>query len=343
MKIQRTLLFSALAACTALVVFAQQSTSPASQEIPDAPQATPEAMIVPNGPYVVMDTSMGRITCQFYQKQAPNAVANFIGLAEGTKDWTDPTTNKVQHHKRYYDGTTYHRVIPEFMIQGGDPTGTGMGGPGYAFDDEFDPNLNFDRPGRLALANSGPNTNGSQFFVTELPFESGNGHYVIFGQCDDASVDVVKAIARVQRDSNDKPLTPVVLEKVMIVNQLPPPVPPPPPPPPPSAAVTPMPGAAPPPRRISISAGVAVGLIISKVQPVYPIDAKKAGVSGRVVLSAVIGTDGIIKELQVVSGPDLLQQAALDAVNRWRYRPYLLNDEPVEVRTTINIIFTLAR
>jgi len=193
MKIQRTLLFSALAACTALVVFAQQSTSPASQEIPDAPQATPEAMIVPNGPYVVMDTSMGRITCQFYQKQAPNAVANFIGLAEGTKDWTDPTTNKVQHHKRYYDGTTYHRVIPEFMIQGGDPTGTGMGGPGYAFDDEFDPNLNFDRPGRLALANSGPNTNGSQFFVTTVPCSWLNGKHTIFGEVL-LGMDVVKKI-----------------------------------------------------------------------------------------------------------------------------------------------------
>jgi peptidyl-prolyl cis-trans isomerase A (cyclophilin A) len=309
-------------------------------------------MIVPNGPYVVMDTSMGRITCQFYQKQAPNAVANFIALAQGTKDWTDPTSNKVQRHKRYYDGTTFHRVIPEFMIQGGDPTGTGTGGPGYAFDDEIDPNLNFDRPGRLALANSGPNTNGSQFFITELPFESGNGHYVIFGQCDDASVDVVKAIARVQRDSNDKPLSPVMLEKVTILDQtepppppLPPPPPPlpppPPPPPPPGAANAPAPEAAP--RRISISAETAVGMLISKTQPVYPIDAKQARVSGTVVLRAVIGTDGIIKDLRVVSGPDLLRQAALDAVQQWRYRPYLLNDDPVEVRTTINIIFTLGR
>jgi peptidyl-prolyl cis-trans isomerase A (cyclophilin A) len=334
MKTQRTLFVSALAACTALVVFAQQST-PANQEVPDAPQATPEALTVPNGPYVVMDTSMGRITCQFFQKQAPNAVANFIALAEGTKDWTDPKTNKVQRHKHYYDDTTFHRVIPEFMIQGGDPTGTGMGDPGYKFDDEFDPNLNFDRPGRLAMANSGPNTNGSQFFITELPFESGNQHYVIFGQCDDASVDVVKAIARVQRDPNDKPLSPVMLERVTIFNQLPPPIPPPPPPPAPGTATTP--------RRISISAGVAVGMLISKTAPVYPIDAKKAGVSGTVVLSAVIGTDGIIKELRVVSGPDLLRHAALDAVHQWRYRPYLLNDDPVEVRTTVNIIFTLGR
>jgi peptidyl-prolyl cis-trans isomerase A (cyclophilin A) len=329
MNIQRTLLFSALASCAALVAFAQQSPN---SEIPDAPQATAEALTVPNGPYVVMDTSMGRITCQFFQKQSPNSVANFIALAEGTKDWTDPTTNKVQRHKRFYDGTTFHRVIPEFMIQGGDPAGTGMGGPGYAFDDEFDPSLNFDRPGRLAMANSGPNTNGSQFFITELPFESGNGHYVIFGQCDDASVDVVKAIARVPRNADDKPLTPVVLQKVTIANELPPP-------PPPGEASAPTPGAAP--RRISISAGVAVGLLVSKAPIVYPIDAKKAGVSGTVVLSAIIGRDGTVEDLQVVSGPEMLQQAALDSVKQWRYRPYLLNGDPVEVRTTINIIFTL--
>lgn len=333
-----------------MVAIAQQSPSP---EIPDAPQATPEALTVPNGPYVVMDTSMGRITCQFFQKQSPNAVANFIALAEGTKDWTDPTTNKLQRHKRYYDGTTFHRVIPEFMIQGGDPAGTGMGGPGYEFADEFDPNLNFDRPGRLAMANSGPNTNGSQFFITELPFESGNGHYVIFGQCDDASVDVAKAIARVPRNADDKPLTPVVLQKVTILKELASPVEhvvrvpaepmvqvPPPPPPPPGAAVTPMPGAVPP-RRVNISAGVAVGLLEYKQQPIYPAEAKKAHISGTVVLDAIIGTDGTVKELKVVSGPDQLQQAALDAVKNWRYRPYLLNGQPVEVRTIVNIIFTI--
>ena len=344
MKIQRTLLFSALAAgcaaCAALTVFAQQSTN---SEIPDAPQATPAALTVPNGPYVVMDTSMGRITCQFFQKQAPVAVANFIGLAEGTKDWTD-AGEQTHHHKRYYDGTIFHRVIPAFMIQGGDPTGTGMGGPGYAFNDEFDPNLNFDRAGRLAMANSGPNTNGSQFFITEQPFDSGDGHYVIFGQCDDASVDVVKAIARVPRDSDDRPLTPVVLEKVTIVHVVHVNAEPtPPPPPPPGATTTPMPETAPPPKRVNISAGVAVGLLEYKQTPIYPADAKKAHVSGTVVLDAVIGADGTVKELRVVSGPDSLQQAALDAVKNWRYRPYLLNGQPVEVRTIINIIFTLAR
>jgi peptidyl-prolyl cis-trans isomerase A (cyclophilin A) len=160
---------------------------------------------------------MGRITCQFYQKQAPKAVANFIGLAEGTLDWTDPDTKKKMHHKPFFDNTTFHRVIPEFMIQGGDPTGTGTGDPGYSFNDELDPNLNFDKPGRLAMANSGPNTNGSQFFITEAGYDSLNQHYTLFGQCDDASVNVVKTIARVPRDGNDKPLTPVKLKKVTII------------------------------------------------------------------------------------------------------------------------------
>ena len=194
-----------------------QDTSKPAEPLPDAPQATAAAMVHPNGPTVVMDTSMGRITCQFFQKQAPKAVANFIGLAEGTKDWTDPQTQKKMHNKPYYDGTTFHRVIPEFMIQGGDPTGTGSGDPGYTFDDEFDPNLNFDVPGRLAMANSGPNTNGSQFFITEQAYDSLNQHYTIFGQCDEPSVNVVKAIARVERDANDKPVTPVTLKKVTIV------------------------------------------------------------------------------------------------------------------------------
>jgi peptidyl-prolyl cis-trans isomerase A (cyclophilin A) len=341
MNIRRTLLFSSLAvaivAAVGFIVFAKQSTSPggtnASQEIPDAPQATAEATTVPNGPFVVMDTSMGRITCQFYQKQAPKAVANFIGLAEGTKDWTDPATKKVQHHRRYYDGTIFHRVIPEFMIQGGDPTGTGMGDPGYVFDDEVDPGLNFDRAGRLAMANSGPNTNGSQFFVTEQATDFLDQHYTLFGQCDDASVAVVKAIARVERDSSDRPLSPVTLKKVTIVDSLDQLTVP---PPPPSAATET-------PKRVSISAGIAAGMIVFKQTPIYPVDAKKAGISGTVVLGAIIGTDGTVKELHVVSGPEQLQQAALDAVRQWRYRPYLLNGEPVEVRTTINIIFTLAR
>ena len=217
MKSRLALFVSGFAVAFAASAIAQHPPAKPAEDLPDAPQATAAAMVHPNGPTVVMDTSMGRITCQFYEKQAPKAVDNFIGLAEGAIDWTDPVTKKKQHHKRYYDGTIFHRVIPEFMVQGGDPTGTGTGDPGYAFDDELDPNLNFDAPGKLAMANSGPNTNGSQFFITEQAYDSLNQHYTLFGQCDDSSVAVVKTIARVQRDDQDKPLTPVYLSKVTIV------------------------------------------------------------------------------------------------------------------------------
>jgi peptidyl-prolyl cis-trans isomerase A (cyclophilin A) len=215
MKINCALLVPALALAFAASAPAQTS----SNDIPDAPQANAAVLIHPNGPTVVMDTSMGRITCQFYQRQAPKAVANFIALAEGTRDWTDPVTHNKHHGRPLYNGTIFHRVIPGFMIQGGDPAGTGMGDPGYSFNDEFDRNLNFDRPGRLAMANSGPNTNGSQFFITEQAYDSLNQHYTLFGQCDESSVLVVKTIASVQRNRNDKPLTPVVLKKVTIVRE----------------------------------------------------------------------------------------------------------------------------
>jgi peptidyl-prolyl cis-trans isomerase A (cyclophilin A) len=218
MKLTHSLITSVLATAFASVTFAQQSTPPA-EELPDAPTATTAALTQPNGSTAVLDTSMGRIVCQLYERQAPKAVANFIALAEGTKDWTDPATNKKQRNKPLYDGTTFHRVIPEFMIQGGDPLGTGMGNPGYEFADEFDPNLNFDEPGKLAMANSGPNTNGSQFFITEKAYAPLNQHYTLFGKCDESSVLVVKSIARVARDSDDKPLTPVVLKKVTIVRE----------------------------------------------------------------------------------------------------------------------------
>ena len=221
-------LLALMLAATVTAAFAQQSAPPAqdskpvtkpAEELPDGPAPQASALIYPNGPTVVFDTSMGRITCQFYQKQAPNTVANFIGLAQGTKDWTDPVTHNKMHNKPLYDGTTFHRVIPGFMIQGGDPAGNGTGDPGFQFDDEFDANLNFDEPGRLAMANSGPNTDGSQFFITEQPYESLNQHYSLFGQCDQDGLEIVKAIARVQRDANDKPLEPVILRKVTIVRE----------------------------------------------------------------------------------------------------------------------------
>src|SRR5579859_2903410 len=155
----------------------------ATPDLPDSPGSQTAAPVEPTGPTAVLDTSMGRVTCRLYDKQAPQTVANFIGLAEGTKDWTDPTTREKEHNKPLYDGTTFHRVIPGFMAQGGDPLGNGMGDPGYYIPDEIDPSLMFDVPGRLAMANSGPNTDGSQFFITEEIQPSLNGHYTIFGQC----------------------------------------------------------------------------------------------------------------------------------------------------------------
>jgi|SRR5579862_2718565 len=209
---------------------AQQATPPSStppassaptssQDLPDSPSAHAQVSPQPTGPTAVLDTSMGRITCKLFEKEAPETVANFIGLADGKKDWTNPDTKQKVHGKSLYNGTTFHRVIPEFMIQGGDPLGTGMGDPGYYFKDEFDPNLNFDVPGRLAMANSGPNTNGSQFFITEVPTEYLNQKHTIFGQCDESSVLVVKSIARVERDGQDKPIEPVILKKVTIVRE----------------------------------------------------------------------------------------------------------------------------
>lgn len=187
--------------------------------LPDAPSTTAheEAPAQPTGPTVVFDTTMGRMVCQLFQKEAPNTVANFIGLATGQKTWTDPATSEKVSGKPFYDGTIFHRVIPDFMIQGGDRLGTGGGDPGFYFDDEFSPALRFDVPGRLAMANSGPDTNGSQFFITEAPQPELNGKHTIFGQCDAHAVLIVSSIARVQRNADDKPLTPVVLTKVTIV------------------------------------------------------------------------------------------------------------------------------
>src|ERR1700733_7500108 len=129
--------FAVLFLSSTVFAVAQQTTPP-PPELPDSPVSHASAVIAPTGPTVVFDTSMGRITGQFFDKQAPETVANFIGLAEGTKVWTDPVSKKKMKGKRFYDGTTFHRVIPEFMIQGGDPTGTGTGDPGYMFADEFD-------------------------------------------------------------------------------------------------------------------------------------------------------------------------------------------------------------
>ncbi|MGC2163459.1 MAG: peptidylprolyl isomerase [Silvibacterium sp.] len=225
----RALLFSAVASLIAFGACAQQSSSSTdqaptqtttqstAQSLPDSPDATAHVSPQPTGPTVVFDTSMGRMTCKLFSKEAPNTVANFIGLAEGSKDWTNPATHQKMHNTPLYDGTAFHRVIPDFMVQGGDPLGNGMGDPGYYINDEFDPDLNFDVPGRLAMANSGPNTDGSQFFVTVAPYDSLDQHYTIFGQCDPHSVLVAQSITEVERDAHDKPLQPVILNKVTVV------------------------------------------------------------------------------------------------------------------------------
>jgi peptidyl-prolyl cis-trans isomerase A (cyclophilin A) len=170
-------------------------------------------------PTAVIDTTAGKLTCALFPDKAPIGVANFIGLATGTKDWTSPITHQKKHGVPLYDGTIFHRVIPDFMIQGGDPMGTGTGDPGYAFKNETSSDLKFDRPGRLAYANAGPDTNGSQFFITEVAYPSLNGGYTIFGQCDAASVTLVKQIARMGRDANDKPYKPVKINHITISGQ----------------------------------------------------------------------------------------------------------------------------
>ncbi len=169
-----------------------------------------------SAPTAIIETTMGNLRCKLFPKEAPKTEANFVGLAEGTKDWKDPKTGQTKHGVPLYSGTIFHRVIPDFMIQGGDPLGTGTGDPGYRFEDEIVPSLTFDRPGRLAMANAGPGTNGSQFFITEKPTPWLNGHHTIFGQCDDASVDLVKKIARVPKGPGDRPITPVRINKIVI-------------------------------------------------------------------------------------------------------------------------------
>ena len=169
-------------------------------------------------PIAIIDTSAGKMNCTLFPKKAPIGVANFIGLATGTKDWMNPVTHAKKHGAPLYDGTIFHRVIPEFMIQGGDPAGSGMGDPGYKFKNETSPDLTFDRPGRLAYANAGPDTNGSQFFITEVPYPSLNGGYTIFGQCDDAAVALVKQIARMASDPrSNRPFRPVTINHITIV------------------------------------------------------------------------------------------------------------------------------
>ncbi len=186
---------------------------PAVQEPEEETAATEDE--IPQALTAVFHTSMGKITCELYPEEAPLTVDNFVFLARGSKKWTDPKTGEDVSCP-LYDGTVFHRVIPDFMIQGGDPMGTGMGGPGYEFEDEISGKHRFDAPGILAMANAGPDTNGSQFFITVAPTPWLNGRHTIFGRVVSGQ-DIVEAISMVDRDSGDKPLKPVVLNKVEII------------------------------------------------------------------------------------------------------------------------------
>ena len=183
-----------------------------------APKPGPAAQAATRDPglYMTFQTDKGDIACKLYEKEAPLTVHTMVGLAIGKISYQDPATHQTMK-KKFFDGLTFHRVIPMFMIQGGDPLGTGFGspeGPGFPYKNESVSTLKFDVPGRLAMANSGPNTNGSQFFITEAAYPSLNGGYTIWGQCGNA--DVVQAIARVPRDANDKPNTPVHIKRVIV-------------------------------------------------------------------------------------------------------------------------------
>ena len=216
---------SLLAVLAAPVAFAQTAPpqqAPAAKpadDLPDSPGAAEGLGVppAPNGPTAIIDTTMGRLSCQFFAKESPDTVANFVGLATGQKDFVDPRTGQRAHGVPFYDGTTFHRVIANFMIQGGDRQGDGTGDAGYYIKEERSAGLRFDREGRLAMANAGAGTGSTQFFITEAPQPELNGKHTIFGQCDPHSVVVVQSIARVEKNSQDKPVTPVVINKITIV------------------------------------------------------------------------------------------------------------------------------
>jgi peptidyl-prolyl cis-trans isomerase A (cyclophilin A) len=170
-------------------------------------------MARPAGTYAIFQTSLGNIVVKLLEKEAPKTVENFIGLAEGTKEFLNPMTGKKEK-RNFYDGLTFHRVIPQFMIQGGCPRGDGRGGPGYSFADEFHPSLKHAKAGKLSMANSGPNTNGSQFFITVAPTPHLDNRHTIFGEVVEGQ-DIADKISNTARDSSDKPRVPVAMKVVI--------------------------------------------------------------------------------------------------------------------------------
>lgn len=166
------------------------------------------------GVYAEFVTTEGPFTVRLFDQEAPKTVENFVGLAEGTKDWTDPRTNK-KVRQPYYDGIIFHRVIDGFMIQGGDPLGQGIGGPGYSFADEFHPRLRHDKAGILSMANRGPNTNGGQFFITLAPTPHLDDRHTVFGEVVEG-MDVVRKIGQTPTGPGDRPLKDVTIQRVRI-------------------------------------------------------------------------------------------------------------------------------
>jgi peptidyl-prolyl cis-trans isomerase A (cyclophilin A) len=166
------------------------------------------------GVYAHFDTTEGRFTARLFEQEVPRTVANFTGLAEGSKEFKDPASGKTVT-RQFYNGSIFHRVIDGFMIQGGDPLGQGHGGPGYQFADEFHPSLRHTREGLLSMANAGPNTNGSQFFITLAPTPHLDNRHSIFGEVVEG-MDVVRKIGKVAIGRNDRPVTPVVMNAVTI-------------------------------------------------------------------------------------------------------------------------------
>lgn len=212
MKNPSTLLRSLLLLVVALAIplTAAAQTSPAYDR---GPELDPEKDY-----FALIKTNHGDFALKLFPDIAPITVRNFVNLAEGTREYRDVATGLTTSGKPFYDGLTFHRVISNFMVQAGCPRGNGTGDPGYRFRDEFDPSVNFDRPGLLAKANSGPNTNGSQFFITEVPTPHLNQRHTIFGEVLPGSggVDLVKKIASVPKNNRDVPNEPVVMEQVII-------------------------------------------------------------------------------------------------------------------------------
>jgi peptidyl-prolyl cis-trans isomerase A (cyclophilin A) len=197
---KRTLLLAAL--FLALVIIGSSQAAPADKRKP--------------GLYWTLETDKGRIACKLYEAEAPVTVQAMVGLAIGKLSFVHPETKQVLR-KKFFDGLTFHRVIPNAMIQGGDLLGTGVGhpeGPGFPYKSKIVPSLKFDAPRRLAMANCGPNANDTHFFITEAAYPAFDGHYTIWGQCE--NVDVVKAIARAPRDAGDMPVTPVHIRHVIM-------------------------------------------------------------------------------------------------------------------------------